>query len=73
MKRPAAQHLVPLVKATGFVAALACLGGCATAPTPMAAIDDGIDHTKVQAVERAATRYGVKVYWVNMPQQRKPS
>lgn len=70
-KRFLAKHPVAPVWWIAGIVAAACASGCSTAPTQAADTNDGIDHAKVQAVERAATHYGVKVYWINMPRQRK--
>lgn len=62
------------VAAACALAGTGLLGGCASAPNGAslsAAPDDGVDHQRVQAVERAARDRGVLVVWVNRP--RKPS
>jgi hypothetical protein len=43
------------------------LGGCASAKEPVA--ENGLDRVKMAAVERAAARVGVGVFWVNPPQK----
>lgn len=42
------------------------LAGCATGSAP---VGDDIDRDKVAAVERAAQRNGVRVYWMHMPRK----
>lgn len=66
------------VLASTALAGAGLLGGCASvAPGGPAQADaateadDGIDHARVQAIERAARYRGVQVVWVNRP--RKPS
>jgi uncharacterized protein YceK len=46
------------------------LTGCATTATS-AGYKDNIDYAKTSAIENAAQRYGVKVYWLNYPQKRQ--
>lgn len=41
------------------------LVGCATSGT-----GSEVDYAKAAAIDRAAQRYGVKVYWLNYPQKR---
>jgi hypothetical protein len=43
------------------------LGGCASTKEPVA--ENGLDRVKMAAVERAAARVGVGVFWVNPPQK----
>ena len=47
------------------------LAGCASTSQQQAADESSLDRMKIAAVERAAARVGVGVYWVNAP--RKPS
>ena len=55
-----------LLQALMGLAGLAFLAGCATPPQP---VDDGIDHAKVQLIERAAQRFGTQVIWINPPKR----
>jgi len=57
------RHLI-LISAASLLAA-----GCSSLPSAPAA-DNGIDKEKVAAIEGAARRFGVQVYWVNYPQKR---
>lgn len=61
------------------LSSLACLSlpalaftlvGCATAPS-MVGSSNEIDYAKVGAIERAAQRNGVNVYWLNYPLKRQ--
>lgn len=48
-----------------FLAVPTTLVGCATAGP-----GSEVDYAKAAAIDRAAQRYGVKVYWLNYPQKR---
>ena len=50
-------------------AAVNLLGGCATNAAPDATVEV-VDTQKVQAIERAAQKYNVKVIWLNQPTKR---
>ena len=54
-----------------LIAALAVsfIAGCSSIPTAQAP-QDNVDREYMAAVERAATRYGTYVVWVNSPQKR---
>jgi hypothetical protein len=45
------------------------LVGCATSSAPTSVVDEA----KMAAVERAATRAGVKIIWVNVPRKEVPA
>jgi len=51
-----------LLSLTGLV-------GCATSSTPTSVVDEA----KMATVERAATRSGVKIIWVNAPRKNVPA
>jgi hypothetical protein len=53
----------------GLAAIVVQLSGCATSATT--AYIDNTDYAKAAAIDRAAQRYGVKVYWLNYPQKRQ--
>ena len=59
------------MKALGGLAVLVVsLCGCATAPPSEATADlYQIDTVRVNAIEQAATRLGVRVYWINAPRK----
>ena len=45
------------------------LVGCATSSTPTSVVDEA----RMAAIERAATRSGVKIIWVNVPRKDVPA
>jgi hypothetical protein len=60
------------MKLAFLVALTLVASACATADQPPAPAGmRGLDEAKMQAVEEAAERNGVRVYWMNPP--RKPS
>jgi hypothetical protein len=46
------------------------LAACAT-PDSLVGTSNEYDYAKAAAIDRAAQRYGVKVYWINYPQKRQ--
>jgi ABC-type sugar transport system substrate-binding protein len=55
-----------------LVAITLLASACASADQPSAPVGvTGVDEAQMQAVEQAAERNGVRVYWMNPP--RKPS
>ena len=54
-----------------LIAALAVsfIAGCSSFPLTRVT-EDNVDHEYMAAIEKAATRYGTAVYWVNVPQKR---
>lgn len=49
-------------------------GGCASADKPLTTVGiRDVDETKMQQVEDAAARRGVRVYWVNPPLKAAPA
>ncbi len=46
------------------------LAACAT-PDSLVGTSNEYDYAKAAAIDRAAQRYGVKVYWLNYPQKRQ--
>lgn len=57
---------------TGILALGALLIGCASPSAPgVANADNGLDNARMNAIEREASRAGVRVYWINAP--RRPA
>jgi uncharacterized protein YceK len=52
-----------------LAAMLIALSGCAVVPTGADAESSEFDTAKMNAVEQAATRGGVRVYWINAPRR----
>lgn len=60
------------------LASLILLAGCASTPTPdtsstTSAATRNVDHAYVNAVDRQASRTGVRVFWVNPPRKKDGS
>lgn len=43
--------------------------GCAS-PAGLAGADSGLDSARMNAIDREATRAGVRVYWINAPRKK---
>ncbi len=49
-------------------------GGCASSDKPLTTVGSrDVDEAKMQQVEDAAARRGVRVYWVNPPLKTEPA
>lgn len=58
------------MKAIAGLFVLLVLCGCAAAPPSAQTVDrDQIDTARMNAVEQAAARVGVRVYWINAPRK----
>jgi uncharacterized lipoprotein len=56
-------------KALMAALAVSFIAGCSSFPSTRVT-EDTVDHEYMAAIERAATRYGTAVYWVNVPHKR---
>lgn len=56
------------------LAVMLVAGGCASSDKPLTAVGiRDVDEAKMQQVEDAAARRGVRIYWVNPPLRAEPA